>query len=493
MSTSAKQLSAEDRRFFALVADVIFSNPFSTEYQEVAARLSEVTRLPASSSKQRYLDAVARVLGERLDQLAAKGLRRVGDVQPRDRSLLEYALLFRCYHAYNDAFDALIETQLKRGDESVAVAFADELLAQLQDAGICSNDALRYISLFYQLRRAYHFIDQTLVGQSPSMKQLRHALWNNVFTQDIRTYGHHLWGRMEDFSTLLLGETGSGKGAAAAAIGRSGAIPFDPASGRFKASFTTSFIATNLSQFPESLIESELFGHRKGAFTGAIDNHQGIFQRCSAHGALFLDEIGDVSLPTQIKLLNVLQDRRFSPVGSHQVLKFAGRVIAATNRPLDQLRSEGRFRDDFYYRLCSDVIQVPSLSMRLREQADELESLTALLIQRLTGAANPSLLGWVLERLAKDLPPGYPWPGNVRELEQAVRRVILTGSYQPDHPPTAPKDAWLRAIAEGQLSAQQLLADYCYRLYQQLGSYERVAEQAGLDRRTAKKYIDQAR
>jgi DNA-binding NtrC family response regulator len=488
-------LAAEDRRFFDLVADVIFANPFSTQYQGVAARLSEVTCLPTSGSKQRYLDAVAEILRERLAQLAGRGIRRVGDVHPRDQKALEYVLLFRCYHSYNAAFDGLIETQLNRGDESVPVPFADELLGELADCGVAALDALRYISLFYQLRRAYHFIDQTLIGQSPCMVRLRHALWNNVFTTDIRTYGNQLWGRMEDFSTLLLGETGSGKGAAAAAIGRSGAIPFDPASGRFKVSFTTSFIATNLSQFPESLIESELFGHRKGAFTGAIDHHQGVFQRCSPHGALFLDEIGDVSLPTQIKLLNVLQERRFSPVGSHQVMKFSGRVIAATNRPLDRLRQEGRFREDFYYRLSSDVILVPSLRERLAEQANELDALLALLIQRMTGGQNTSLVGQASLALKTQLPPNYPWPGNVRELEQAVRRVLLTGSYRPDLDSNLDAnglaDPWLEALTQGQLSAQDLLAGYCQRLYRQLGSYEKVAQQAGLDRRTAKKYIEQ--
>src|SRR5256885_693597 len=131
---------------------------------------------------------------------------------------------------------------------------------------------------------------------------------------------------------------------------------------RFAANFAESFIAINLSQYPETLIESELFGHRKGAFTGAIDHHAGVFERCSAYGALFLDEIGEVSIPVQIKLLQVLQERTFTALGGHEKRRFSGRVIAATNRRLDELRRDGRFRDDFFFRLCSDVIEVPTLA-----------------------------------------------------------------------------------------------------------------------------------
>ena len=127
---------------------------------------------------------------------------------------------------------------------------------------------------------------------------------------------------------MLLGETGTGKGTAAAAIGRSGYIPFDERQGRFAESFMRGFIALNLSQFPETLIESELFGHRKGAFTGAVEAHQGVLARCSPYGAIFLDEIGDVPVPVQIKLLQVLQERTFCPVGSHE----AGAVSRARHR-----------------------------------------------------------------------------------------------------------------------------------------------------------------
>jgi transcriptional regulator with GAF, ATPase, and Fis domain len=297
---------------------------------------------------------------------------------------------------------------------------------------------------------------------------------------------------MEDFSTLLLGETGTGKGAAAAAIGRSGYIPFDALKGRFTESFTRNFIAINLSQFPESLLESELFGHKKGAFTGAIENHEGIFSRCTPHGSIFLDEIGDVSVPVQIKLLQVIQDRTFTPVGSHDRQRFQGRVIAATNRPLDDLRREGKFRDDFYYRLCSDIIVVPPLRQRIHEEPHELEALISSILKRMVGVAAVPHARMVREILDRDLGPHYSWPGNVRELEQAVRRIIITRHYLGDTTtvsPTAPSERLMAGIEAGNMDAQQLMAEYCGLLYRRYGTYEDVARTTGLDRRTVKKYV----
>jgi transcriptional regulator with PAS, ATPase and Fis domain len=115
------------------------------------------------------------------------------------------------------------------------------------------------------------------------------------------------------------------------------------------------------------VIESELFGHKKGAFTGAVDDYQGTFDRCSPSGGIFLDEIGEVAIPIQIKLLQVLQEREFSPVGSHEKRRFEGRVIAATNRSVHRLRKNGQMREDFFYRLCSDMITVPPCGFEFKK------------------------------------------------------------------------------------------------------------------------------
>ena len=485
-------LGAPDREFFLALANVVFGNPFTPQRDQLIVRLAPGAPLGDLTSDR---EALARVVGPRLEPWLREGPTALQKLSAEDRRLLEPGFLYVCYHRCVPQLDALIERQAGQGGAPLAVPFGDDAIADLVRSGFPEERAVRFFALFFQLRRAFHFIERSLAGECESMRRLREALWNNVVTHDMRGYEAALWNRMEDFSTLLLGETGTGKGSAAAAIGRSEFIPYVPEQHRFAANFAETFITINLSQFPETLIESELFGHRKGAFTGAIEHHEGVFERCNAHGALFLDEIGEASIPVQIKLLQVLQERTFTALGGHEKKRISGRVIAATNRPLAALRRDGHFRDDFFYRLCSDVIEVPTLRQRIAESPTELEQLVRLLVARVTGAQAPELVADVLEALGSGLPRGYPWPGNVRELEQAVRRILLTGRYAAEKPQAAPgeEEALLDKVRAGELTAADLLARYCALLYRRLGTYAEVAKRTGLDPRTSRKYVESGR
>jgi DNA-binding NtrC family response regulator len=486
--TTSWTLTPSERDFFKTVAQAAFINPFSQARIELDRSIAGTS---AAMSWDELVNIATTRISENLASLKQKGRDDLKHYDSDDRELLRTAYLFDIYHRYRLNFDEFILKQLAAGDSPIPVPFARELLSQLAALGLDSAECQRYLGIFYQTRRAFYFIETALVGRSPSMHALRLQLWNNIFTCNINWYEKHLWNRMEDFSTLLLGETGTGKGAAASAIGRSGFIPYDARKGCFVESFTRNFIAINLSQYPESLLESELFGHKKGAFTGAIENHEGIFSRCTPHGSIFLDEIGDVSIPVQIKLLQVIQERTFSPVGSHERLRFNGRVIAATNRPLDELRHKGQFRDDFYYRLCSDIIVAPSLRQRLQEEPHELEELIGSILRRMIGEAATGYARLVRDALVRDLGSAYPWPGNVRELEQAVRRIIITRHYRGDtaQAPSGQLEQLMADIESGSMDAQALLADYCTLLYRRHGTYEEVARRTKLDRRTVKKYI----
>jgi len=492
MHMEVRSLDPDELELCTLVAEASLSNHFSPEREVLDRRIA---RAAAGTPLEDVRERMQQRVRQFADRLVAEARSDPAAYSGEQRRLLELTLLFDVFHRAMAAMDAHIEEQIARGDSPAPVTFAGDVLRLLTRRGVSSEDAVAYFGVFYQLRRAYYFVERRLVGASPCMRKLRSELWCNVFTTDQEFYKRCLLDKMEDFSTMLLGETGTGKGSAAAAIGRSAFIPFLPAAGRFAESFTRAFVAINLSQYPPGLIESELFGHRKGAFTGAVSDHEGVFARCSAHGATFLDEIGEVSVPVQIKLLQVLQDRTFSPVGSHERRRFAGRVIAATNRDLDSLRRQGLFRDDFYYRLCSDVIVVPTLRQRIAEDPEELLRLVRTLVKAIVGIESDSVVARVAAAVERAPGMSYAWPGNVRELEQCVRRVLLRDRYAGETGPVA-RDA-LEALAQdvqsGQIDASSLLARYCASLYDCHGTYEAVSRIAQLDRRTARKYVESGR
>lgn len=220
-------------------------------------------------------------------------------------------------------------------------------------------------------------------------------------------------------TVLLLGETGTGKELTARRIHSSSPR-------RSKA-----FVAINCAALPETLLESELFGHEAGAFTGATNRKLGRFELADA-GTLFLDEIGDISASTQIKLLRVLQEREFVRVGGTKTISCDVRIIAATNRDLKQAMADGDFREDLYYRLNVFPIHLPPL----RDRREDIPVLVEYFIDR-----HSRELGWPKPDLASDAMQqlcAYRWPGNIREMRNVIERAVLlcdTGRITPDFLP----------------------------------------------------------
>ncbi len=483
-------LNAKERHFFGTVHNAAFANPFSDLREKLDLKIAG---LFPSASRRQSIDECIKEVDRRIKSLEKQNRADINAYSGQDKEIITIVFLFSIFHKFRDDFDQLIRDQIKAQDVPVKVPFAEDAMKMLYDKGFKSRHIAHYFALSYQLRRAFYFISSSLVGTGPSMKKLKKHLWYNVFTYNIGLYNKVLWNRMEDFSTLLLGETGTGKGTAAKAIGSSGYIPFDEKKQRFTQSFTRAFSSLNLSQYPETLLESELFGHTKGAFTGAVDDYQGVFDRCSPHGSILLDEIGEIPNHVQIKLLRVLQERSFSPVGSHEASRFNGRVIAATNRPKEEIINGKVFRDDFYYRLCSDIIEVPPLRTRIRESQSELDDLLDFTILRMTGTRSEKLIRKVKRIIDRELGNDYPWPGNVRELEQCVRSVLLRRDYKGKSiqtgPPATLMEKLTTGISDKKISVADLVCGYCNLLYEQYGTYEKVAKMTGLDRRTIKKHI----
>jgi two-component system, NtrC family, response regulator AtoC len=208
-----------------------------------------------------------------------------------------------------------------------------------------------------------------------------------------------------DATVLIRGESGVGKDLVARAIHAASSRRGGP------------FVKVNCAAIPQGLLESEFFGHEKGAFTGAYRRKLGQFE-CANRGTIYLDELGDLPLALQAKLLHVLQDFRFSRVGGHELVEVDTRVVAATNRDLEAAMARGEFREDFYYRLNVVEIKVPPL----RERREEIPRLASRFLARFNAqyGRQKQLMPETLARLME-----YPWLGNVRELENAIRRLVV--------------------------------------------------------------------
>jgi two-component system nitrogen regulation response regulator GlnG len=210
----------------------------------------------------------------------------------------------------------------------------------------------------------------------------------------------------QDVTVLITGESGTGKELVARAIYQHSRRANRP------------FLAINCAAMPESLAESELFGHEQGAFTGAVKQRVGKFEQCDG-GTLLLDEIGDMPLPVQAKMLRILQEQRFERVGGNHAVTTNARILAATNKDLSRLVEEGKFRQDLFYRLSAVTIRVPAL----RDRAEDIPELSQHFLARFGRELGREVGGFAPEVL--DAFRAYPWPGNVRELQGVIKQAVL--------------------------------------------------------------------
>jgi two-component system, NtrC family, response regulator AtoC len=265
---------------------------------------------------------------------------------------------------------------------------------------------------------------------------------------------------------LITGESGTGKDLVARAIHERGSRSKDP------------FVPINCAAIPETLLESELFGHVKGAFTGAIENKEGLL-KTAGEGTIFLDELGDMPMPVQAKLLRAIESREIQPVGSTRRVQVQARILAATNRDLREASRAGRFREDLYYRLAVVEIRVPPL----RERREDIPLLANHFVQKYARELGRDVRGIAREALA--LLAGHEWKGNVRELSNAIERAVIfasEGEIRPDDLPEAVR------------AATPMDPEYSANLREATAEFERthilrVIEQSGGNKRKAAKAL----
>ncbi|HEV8441197.1 MAG TPA: sigma-54 dependent transcriptional regulator [Methylomirabilota bacterium] len=297
---------------------------------------------------------------------------------------------------------------------------------------------------------------ENLIGQAPAMVEV-----------------YKLVARVArlDTTVLVQGETGTGKELVARAIHYASHRAHGP------------FVAVDCTALPEGLFESELFGHERGAFTGALSVRRGLFE-AAAGGTCFLDEIGELSAPLQAKLLRTLQEQAVRRVGGNDWIPVNIRIIAATNRDLRKQVEEGRYREDLYYRLNVVAITLPPL----RERSQDIHLLARHFLDKYARLSGKALKGFAPEALA--LLSAYHWPGNVRELENAVERAVALSSSElimPEDLPPQPRaeSAPPLVVPGSRLTLEEVKRWYVSKVLEDVGGNKlRAAEILGVDRGT---------
>ncbi len=494
----------EDLPFVQTVKRIMYCNPFLPERTE----LEEAALGPAYTATDHpwnifmtepSQDANLSLLLERVAATAdacRANLERRPPASEHESELYFNLVWFHLYYRHRGLLDRFVRDAHVTGTAGRNVPFFAKTNADAESYLGAGGHAVQwpypYTHMFafgFQVRRAFHHIFRFILGTSTTATRLRARVWQSIFTHDIERYLRSLIPRMGDIITLVTGPSGSGKELVARAIALSRFIPFDAAKGCFEQDFMASFYPLNLSALSPTLIESELFGHNKGAFTGALADHEGYLETCGSCGTVFLDEIGEVAPEIQVKLLRVLQTRSFRRLGDTHTRPFLGQLVAATNRDLQRAIHEGEMREDFFYRLCADRIETPPLREILSGDGEEMHYLVHYIASKVAGEEEADgLTREVCDWIAANLGSDYTWPGNFRELEQCVRSILVHSEYHAEC--LRPLPSFAEQLDAAQWTAAEVLRQYATRVYAKTRNYEQTARILELDSRTVKKYID---
>jgi transcriptional regulator with AAA-type ATPase domain len=464
----------------AVVVRLAYSNPFTTEriqLEKAALGKEFVESDPVWSVSVADPDAArpnVALLQTRVEELIASW-------KPADneRELYEDCVLYLLYQRYYSSF---VGARRDWGFYRKLLADWNRLLGPR-----ATMTPEHFFACSWQIMRAFHGIFDHVIGSSMPAAKLRAAIWESVFTCDMKRYRRSLFSKMGDFATLITGPSGTGKELVARAIAGARYLSFQPSKMAFEGG--ESFFPVNLAALSPALIESELFGHKKGSFTGAIADRAGWLEACPRTGSVFLDEMGELELHLQVKLLRVIETREYAAVGDTSRKRFEGKLIAATNRDLSAEIVAGRFREDLYYRLCADQIATPSMASQISDKPEVLRELVYYMTRRTVGAAADAAYPAVRDWIHREMPPGYRWPGNYRELEQCVRNVLIRKSYRPLSA-AAVSDSFWGAFEGATLTADEVLNHYARRVYEKTRSFSEAARVMGIDRRTVKARVE---
>ena len=491
----------DERAFLLAVLHVALANPFlperiDAERAALGREFSEVglvmINLGTDNENVRRIGLRLVPLLDRIRERLAAGATGTDEARALYREV--------CLYSLYDRFDVRLGALLGKSD--ARVTFYDEFAREHDRlVGVLGPQAIplskaHLFACFFQIRRAYYYLFTGVLGGSLIAARLRAAVWQAIFTSDLRAYQEGLFECVGDVPTLVTGPTGTGKELVAQAIGHARYIPFDEGKKRFVVAHDQRFFPLNLSALSPSLIESELFGHQRGSFTGAVKDTPGWLEEVGPWGTIFLDEIGELDERLQVKLLRVLEKRTYQRLGERTARRFEGRIVSATNRDLSLEMATGAFRRDLYYRLCGQLITTPTLRAQLDEAPGELGHLVRFFAAKVSKPRFAEALAERSERwIATELPPDYPWPGNVRELEQCVRSIMMSRCYRPAYgsapAPRAASDDFHRKFDAGELTVDEIVGRYATVIHAQTGSHRETARRLGIGRQQVAGKLDQ--
>lgn len=508
-------LSSRDLKVAEAIAAIGYCNPFlperlALERTALGAEFlcaDPVINLPPGADLKTIFPNFT-ALRERAEVLSEKMRAQIiNGTTPSEREIRIYQdlALYLLYNRHTSYLDKVASAKLAKTNQKSEAweDFLRDFDRYLQLPGIplpAHIEAGHCFAVFFQIQRAFNHIFECIIGRSMPIARLRAAVWQSIFTHDMGRYTRAVYNTIGTIPTLITGSSGTGKELVAQAIGRSRYIPFDKSNARFNVDSKSPLHSVNLSALSPTLIESELFGHIKGAFSGAVTDREGWLEVAGEQGTVFLDEIGELDLSIQVKLLRVLQSRNFSRVGETKPREYEGKFVVATNRDLAQEMADGRFREDLYYRLCADMIHTPALHEQIAACPDDLQLLAEFFARRvLTDLPEESqaLATETVEWIGAQMPPNYAWPGNMRELEQCVRNVMIRKSYTPakqsrERTGSTPHDHFARGVAAGDFTLEELIERYVSMVYAAEDQhYGRASKRLNMDWRTLKQKLNE--
>lgn len=510
-------LSSVEWRVADAIASIGHTNPFLPERLEIEKRalgkafvaIQPVVQFRPDRNLRDVFPNIApmRLITEQLITKVHAKWKEGEKLSERERDIYESLAYYLLYSRYMGTINERplggFHVRQKADVISQYDVFAQDYQYLLEPLKASENHPIDCPTLFaglFQIERAFYHIFRHIIGTSSVAAKLRASIWNSIFSHDMRRYMKFLYQQMRDFTTLITGPSGTGKELVAQAIAYSSYVAFDPKKKAFVEDYSQGFLGINLSAIPATLIESELFGHAKGAFTDARNDRLGLLDPsvCPASATLFLDEIGELPTTLQVKLLRVLQSRNFQRVGESKTRRFLGKIVAATNRDLAAEMQKNNFREDFYYRICTDRIETPSLSQQLSEAPGDLELFIRYIAQsQLPNAPldSDALAEQTLTWIEKKLSCNYSWPGNIRELEQCVRSIMIRGEYIPlssssNGQSTSKLNDFLNAISNTKIDRDSLVRTYITLVYSRTKNYREAGRLLGIDWRTVKELAD---